>query len=60
MDSLHKRNLKLIEEEVPGGRQTEVVVAVVIRVVVDIEAILVEVAHVDTVAVGVQKLPIFI
>lgn len=39
------------EIEVPGGRQTDVVIAVVVPVVVDVQTILVEVADVDPVAV---------
>ena len=48
------------EKEVPSGRQTEVVVTVVIPVVVDIEPIRIEVAHVDAVAIGVHELPTLI
>jgi len=39
------------EKEVPGGGQTDVVIAVVIRPVVDIETVRVEVTDVDAVAV---------
>ena len=39
------------EREVPGGGQTDIVIAVVIRPVVDIEALRVEVADIDAVAV---------
>lgn len=43
------------ESEVPGGRQTKVVPLVVIPVVVDVETLGIEVAHVDTVTVGATK-----
>ena len=40
----------------PAGGQTEVVVPVVVPVVVDVEAILIEVTDVDAVAVRVEIL----
>ena len=40
-----------IERRLPGGRHADVVVAVVVPVVVDVETVGVEVAHVDAVAV---------
>lgn len=45
--------------EVPGGSQADVVVAVVIPVVVDVQAVLVEVADVDAVAAGVEIIACF-
>ncbi len=43
------------ETEVPGGRQTNIVPLVAVPVVVDIEALGIEVAHVDAVAVGATR-----
>ena len=45
----------LPEKEVPRGRQTDVAVAVVVPVVVDVQPVLVEVADVDPVAVRGDK-----
>jgi len=50
----------LIEKEVPNGGKADVVIAIVIPVVVDIETTWVEVTDIDTVAVRVKNLPIFI
>lgn len=47
------------EKEVPRGGNANVVVAVVIRPVVDIETIRVEVADIDTVAVRSHKVACF-
>lgn len=41
----------------PGGRNTEIVVHVVIPVVVDVEPVGIELANVDTVAVRIERLP---
>jgi len=52
--SSHKEDVIVrveIEREVPRGGQTDVVIAVVIRPVVDVEAVRVEVADVHAVAV---------
>ena len=38
----------------PGGRQTEVIIAVIIPVVVDVQTVGIEVADVDTVAVRIH------
>lgn len=43
-------------ERLPGGRHTEIVVAIVVPVVVDVEAASIEVANVDTVTVRVEIL----
>jgi hypothetical protein len=45
------------EEELPGGRQPNVVVAVVVPVVVDIQTIGIEVADVDAVATQPVSVP---
>jgi len=42
----------------PGGRQTEVIIAVIIPVVVDVQTVGIEVADVDTVAVRIHTLPV--
>ena len=50
-----------IEKGVPGEDDSEVVVGIVVPVVVDVEAVPVEVAHVDVVAVGgLDNLPAFV
>ncbi|MCX6811417.1 MAG: hypothetical protein NT039_01860 [Candidatus Berkelbacteria bacterium] len=41
-----------IEKEVPREDNSEVVVGIVVPVVVDVEAVMVGVAHVDVVAIG--------
>ena len=48
-----------IGKEVPGGGKANVVVAVVIRPVVDIETIRVEVTDIDTAAVRSHKIACF-
>lgn len=45
-----------IEKRLPGSRETEIVVAVVIPVVVDVETLGVEVADVHTIAVRVANI----
>ncbi len=40
--------------EIPGGRDTEIAVTVVIPVVVDVQALGIEVADVDMIAIGVH------
>lgn len=45
----------LDEIEVPGGGHAEAVVAVVVPIVVDVQALGVEVAHVHAVAVRVHR-----
>lgn len=47
---------RLCKDEVPGGRDPEVVVPIVVVPVVDVEAVLVEVADVDAIAVRVHNI----
>jgi len=47
----------LVRERLPGGGQADVVIAVIVPVVVDVETVGVEVADVDTVAVRIHLLP---
>lgn len=50
-----------IEKEVPSQDDTKAVVRIGVPVVVDVEAVLVEVANVDVVAIGgLDNLPIFV
>lgn len=44
------------EIEVPGGGQADIVPVVVVPVVVDIETLGAEVAHIDAVTVGATKI----
>lgn len=46
------KKLEVDREEIPGADRTEVVVGIVVPVVVDVEAVLVEVAHVHAVVIG--------
>ena len=54
------RAFSLNEKEVPDGGETEIVIAIVIGVVVDVQTIGVEIADIDAVAVRVENLPIFV
>lgn len=46
------KKLEEIDKEVPGNDHTEVVIRIVIPVVVDVEAVLIEVAHARVVTIG--------
>ena len=52
-----KRDFNQIEKRLPGRRETEIVVAAVVPVVVDIETLDIEVADVNVIAVRVDYLP---
>jgi hypothetical protein len=47
-----------MERRLPGTRETEIVVAVVVPVVVDVETLGVEIADVDVIAVRVDFCPL--
>jgi len=47
-----QKKLEETEKEVPGQDDAKIVVRIIIPVVVDVEAVLVEVAHVDVVVAG--------
>ena len=51
------RDFSRVERRLPGRRETEVVVALVVPIVVDVETLGVEVADVDVIAVRVDYLP---
>ncbi len=48
----------LVREGLPGGGDADVVIAVVVPVVVDVQAVGIEVANVDTIAVRIHLLPV--
>ncbi|MCX6785691.1 MAG: hypothetical protein NTZ18_02450 [Candidatus Komeilibacteria bacterium] len=45
----------MIRKEVPGGGNAQIAVAIAVKVVVDVQAGIVEVAYVDAVAGRIQK-----